>query len=165
MQTVNRAENERRRHLVGLCYNCPMPVVPGKTRCEKHLAKNLAATQRYEVRRQHAGKCVVPKCENPPALGRKRCLACLARWAAYHRKFKYNLPPEAFAALMESQGNLCAICRRSTDRFHVDHNHQTMEIRGLLCGPCNKALGGFQDNVAILLAAIAYLAKTRRRPV
>ena len=41
--------------------------------------------------------------------------------------------------------------------FHVDHNHATKVVRGLLCCNCNFVVGHCLDNVEILRAAIAYL--------
>lgn len=43
--------------------------------------------------------------------------------------------------------------------FSVDHSHQTGQIRGLLCDPCNTALGLFQDDQNRLQNAMEYLAK------
>jgi hypothetical protein len=43
--------------------------------------------------------------------------------------------------------------------FHADHDHQAMEPRGVLCHNCNVALGNFQDNEEILIAAIEYIRK------
>jgi hypothetical protein len=46
-------------------------------------------------------------------------------------------------ALKDSQGNLCAICGKA-DNLHIDHDHNTGKIRGLLCAKCNIALGCMQ---------------------
>lgn len=62
---------------------------------------------------------------------------------------------------MEQEGR-CAICRTETPggantRFAFDHDHQTNRSRGLLCYLCNVGLGSFQDDPALLQAAIRYL--------
>jgi hypothetical protein len=50
---------------------------------------------------------------------------------------------EVYEELYEQQGGKCAICKKppGTRRFHLDHNHKTGEIRGLLCFSCNYKLG------------------------
>lgn len=64
-------------------------------------------------------------------------------------------------ALWLSQGKACALCRDPIDIIghgsHVDHDHATGRIRGLLCRHCNVGLGKFKDDPARLAAAIAYL--------
>ena len=54
---------------------------------------------------------------------------------------------------------VCAICGATDKRFHVDHDHTTGHVRGLLCGPCNQTLGLMQDEPARLRAAAAYLER------
>jgi len=73
-----------------------------------------------------------------------------------HLKNKYGLVPEVYAAMVERQGGRCAICRR-TVRLHVDHDHATGAVRGLLCRRCNLTLGYVEDDPDLLLLAADYL--------
>ena len=57
--------------------------------------------------------------------------------------------------LVEQDG-LCAI-RRTAFAAHVDHDHRTGKIRGLLCFNCNGGLGQFKDQIEVLNAAVRYL--------
>lgn len=81
----------------------------------------------------------------------------------YMREYLYGIKPEEFSALLDRQGGLCAICRADEaggkGGWHVDHDHATGKIRGLLCQNCNLMLGNAKDDPARLQAAITYLAK------
>jgi hypothetical protein len=49
--------------------------------------------------------------------------------------------------LLEYQNHKCAICKESDwfNSLHVDHYHKTGEVRGLLCGGCNRrAVGTYE---------------------
>lgn len=69
--------------------------------------------------------------------------------------------------MVEAQNNVCAICgnpetgiypaSKKPRRLAVDHDHDTNTVRGLLCGPCNMALGLFYDDQTRLQKAIDYL--------
>lgn len=64
--------------------------------------------------------------------------------------------------LLKAQDGKCAICKKPTsfEGHHtacIDHDHKTGAIRGVLCSPCNKALGTFGDDIDVLQAAIDYL--------
>lgn len=81
-------------------------------------------------------------------------------------KARYGITLEDYEELCASQGGVCAICSRppagqrkdgSLKRLHVDHDHRTGRVRGLLCFDCNTALGKFGDGVEMLKRAIAYL--------
>ncbi len=62
----------------------------------------------------------------------------------------YGITTEDYNKMLESQGSLCAICRRpepvANRKLSVDHCHKTGKVRALLCGPCNKGLGIFEKN-------------------
>lgn len=58
------------------------------------------------------------------------------------------------------QAGLCAICHGETNGqgdLHVDHDHVTGKVRGLLCSRCNTGIGMMGDNTALLRKAIEYL--------
>ena len=75
---------------------------------------------------------------------------------------KYGITPAIYAERLAAQQHSCAICKTTTPGggmqvFPVDHDHATNRVRGLLCNRCNRALGLFKDDAAILHAAAAYL--------
>jgi hypothetical protein len=74
----------------------------------------------------------------------------------YHLRRRYGIGVAEFDAMVAAQGGLCALCRERKPQ-HVDHDHLTKKIRGVLCSCCNQGLGNFRDNVASLKAAIDYL--------
>lgn len=49
---------------------------------------------------------------------------------------------EEYARMLAAQGGGCAICgaKPKTRRLHVDHDHASGKVRGLLCHRCNRAL-------------------------
>jgi hypothetical protein len=60
-------------------------------------------------------------------------------------KRNYGLSWGDYTRLLQSQNSLCAICMTPHHkRLHVDHCHETGRVRGLLCGPCNTALGKYE---------------------
>jgi len=81
---------------------------------------------------------------------------------AWFYKRKYGITLEDYDAMLEKQGGCCAICKSETskrnDYFMVDHDHETGAVRGLLCSPCNSAIGLLGDNISTLQNAINYLS-------
>ena len=76
---------------------------------------------------------------------------------------KHGISYDQFNSLMESQKGVCGICAQPGS-LDIDHCHLDGHVRGLLCGPCNRALGFLKDDPAILRAAISYLEKNRVSP-
>lgn len=80
---------------------------------------------------------------------------------ARDRKLKnsYGLDREAFDDMIRNQENRCAICETEMSRPHVDHDHKSLKVRGLLCNHCNLGLGHFFDNTQLLAKALQYLER------
>jgi hypothetical protein len=74
----------------------------------------------------------------------------------YHLKRRYGIGADEFDDLVVQQGGICAICGRP-DPEHVDHDHDTGAVRGILCFNCNGGLGQFRDSIDSLLTAASYL--------
>lgn len=89
------------------------------------------------------------------------------KWYAAHKKcrsdywkqWKYGLTPEAYKELFDKQQGKCAIPSCANPIDHIDHDHVTDKVRGLLCQKCNRGLGHFNDNPQLLEEAAAYLEK------
>lgn len=78
-------------------------------------------------------------------------------------KKKYGITVAEFDAKLIEQGGVCAICRTAEAGgrygiWHIDHDHETGAVRGLLCTDCNLGLGRFRDDPVVLSAAVAYLS-------
>lgn len=77
-------------------------------------------------------------------------------------KTRYGISPEEYLLMEQAQGGLCKICRKPPSgrwkRLHVDHDHATGKVRGLLCFRCNTMLGSATDDPSVLIAAVEYLA-------
>lgn len=79
------------------------------------------------------------------------------------RKYKttYGISIEEYDKIYEEQGGGCKICGRHQDtikkRLHVDHDHKTGKVRGLLCNQCNVMIGMAFENPNVLTRAIKYI--------
>ena len=81
------------------------------------------------------------------------------RERAGHLKRKFGMTLEQYDAMLEVQNGVCAICKRPPRddiSLHVDHDHSTGAVRGLLCFPCNNALADFREDGQLLLEAVGY---------
>ena len=78
-------------------------------------------------------------------------------------KNNYNITINDYDQILESQNYVCKICKTNSPggqgRFHVDHDHKTGKVRGLLCDLCNHGLGNFKDSISTLSKAIQYLSE------
>ena len=74
----------------------------------------------------------------------------------------HGITPEDYDGLLAKQNGTCAICFSFPlcgpgRRLHIDHDHKTGVIRGLLCSRCNTALGLMKDSSERILSAAVYL--------
>lgn len=91
------------------------------------------------------------------------------RFRKWVLRTKYNITWEQYHEMLEAQGGCCAICE--TDKpegrgqcFHVDHDHKTGRVRGLLCTNCNNMLGRAKDNPALLRKGASFLEAHQLTP-
>jgi hypothetical protein len=138
----------------------------------------------YKSHREEIRERLRRKRETDPAYRQKRIAAAQAYREAHkeelsgrrrrdpmtRRKHRlrgvYGISREEYDAMLDSQGGVCAICKKKPDEgkaLFVDHCHVTGRVRGLLCGKCNSVLAFGNDNPDILRAAIAYLRAARDR--
>jgi hypothetical protein len=78
----------------------------------------------------------------------------------------YGIDEAEWWLMLEAQEWACLICSRPWSKddpfqhWHVDHNHETGKVRGILCTHCNLGLGHFRDNPQYLKQAAVYLANS-----
>lgn len=90
-----------------------------------------------------------------------------AQQKARQLKRNYGMTIDQYNEMAVAQHYRCKICGAPAEeqqygKLHVDHDHQTDEIRGLLCSGCNTGLGQFKENPDTLELAAAYLRKINK---
>jgi hypothetical protein len=89
----------------------------------------------------------------------------LARYR--HLRGNYNMSLGEYDDMVDAQNGKCKICGSmpTTKPLSVDHDHETGEIRGLLCNHCNTMLGFARDNTAVLRSGAEYLLNYRKKMI
>lgn len=80
----------------------------------------------------------------------------------------YGITEDDYARMLAEQGHCCAVCRTDEpggrgSNWHIDHDHTTGLVRGLLCTRCNSGLGFFDDNPNLLAEAERYILHAATR--
>lgn len=123
---------------------------------EKSRALDHARPAEEKIRR--AANRSVSKSDNPEKA---------RQWNLASNLRKYDMSIEEYQQMLDNQNGLCLICGNAPDpngiksasRLHVDHDHATGKVRGLLCNKCNPGIGYFQNSPELLEAAAAYLRR------
>lgn len=116
-------------------------------RCGRH-----PAAPRYKVCGSCRHKSKEPcKCGGLKMPGSTECRNCkykgsnkiLTRHREYLLNERYGVSLADYDKILTAQKGVCAICKRPPKKYRlaVDHNHESGQVRGLLCTPCNRALG------------------------
>jgi len=81
-------------------------------------------------------------------------------------KYTHHLDKREYYDLIEKSNGLCNICKKSFEnKPHIDHDHLTGRIRGVLCNKCNLGIGLLCDDINILTNAIDYLKDNGKMPI
>jgi hypothetical protein len=144
---------------------CAEPV-KAKGLCKMHYQRLLRhGYVRANRRAKEIGSCSIDVCESREYTKG----LCHAHYTKHIRWRKKGVDATRYQEMLREQNGVCAICgkpERAPDKasgktrdMAIDHNHETGAIRQLLCSNCNRALGLFCDDPALLDAAMAYLHK------
>ncbi len=130
--------------------------------------KGKATRKRYE--QSEKGKTVIrqyQQSEECKATARQRRQS--EKGKLYLRNYQliqqYGITVDDFDRMFTEQEGRCAICGKHQSEcpqsLAVDHDHETKEVRGLLCNQCNAGIGLMQDDPELLRKAIAHLENRR----
>ena len=134
-KAIPKCHPDRRHRSKGLCYECYTRSPEYKAICKAHYQANK---EKFAARaKSYANRGA--------------------------RGLRYGIPPAEVLSMLERQRGVCAICGevRGKRRLSIDHNHETGQVRGLLCGPCNMALGALKDSPELCEIAAKYLRDSR----
>ena len=122
--------------------------------CESAKAKIYYAKHKEQIKERCRANWKLDRTEWPEKANEYR------QHKTAYRITKYGISLEEHAKLLTSQNDSCAICKlpfNDARPSHIDHDHKTGKVRGLLCKACNTGLGNFRDNSVYIEKAIAYL--------
>jgi hypothetical protein len=101
------------------------------------------------------------ECKQKETVRSGRAAKASREW--YYRR-AYGMSREDLIAKFGDRCNICG-AKEGGGRhgnLHIDHDHATGEVRGVLCHGCNVSLGHFKDRPDLLRAAIKYLVAAKR---
>lgn len=167
-RTCNRCGNEKELTGFPLQKGCKFGRKPVCKTCQNKLRREKYATDpdSADKKRKNARKWIA---NNPDNKKERR-----KRFHDKHReeenkenrerrlKTVYGITAQDYDDMLKKQGGKC-ICGKDNGsiRLHIDHDHRTGKIRGLLCYRCNHAIGLAQDNPETFEILAQYLRDSR----
>lgn len=132
------------------------------------------------MRTKTCAKCGEEKAIDDFYLQRRSCKPCVREEQrrfrnstpdynrAHNLQKRYGISVDEYKTLLANHNFACAICKveisdaisyKGRRSSVVDHNHETGDVRGILCSKCNLVLGHARENTDILYRAIVYLSE------
>jgi hypothetical protein len=146
--------------LQGHCRDCQADAYRSRRETEGHLVRPANVPEGYKFCR--GCESARPFADFAGRTGRRaqatfRCNDCMRQDdRERHLRRTYAMTEADAAEMLAHQGGLCAICQ-SAPAIHIDHDHRTGAVRGMLCFRCNAALGQLGDSPDVLVRAARYL--------
>lgn len=151
-----KLKRQNRKNL-GLCKGCSQKARPGKRTCQACAdnAKSYMASRKERLKKE--GRCLI--CAKHTNSKLKHCRSCLDKM----RMKNYNLSQKDIDQI--NKIDHCEICRvkfKNSKNRHIDHDHETGCVRGVLCSNCNRVLGLVKDSPLTCYMAGKYLERHKR---
>lgn len=116
--------------------------------CQSREGKNLSPLRDYGEY-TNAARCAVPTCKKP-AIAKELCMSHGGKM----KKYSLTLPALVeIAAIGVCQNPGCD----TSIRLHIDHDHATGAVRGVLCNGCNTSLGFLKEDHGRIMGLVSYL--------
>lgn len=174
-KTCRKCQNAQTRERYRRNASAPLAVVLPLGEFATQVCRTCKETLPLDQFRRGTGRDAAP---------RRDCNKCLSeksrKWTtsnsdkAYsaHLLRRFGITLAEYDAIAERQGGVCAICGEPPDgprnmrkggrrtfkaRLVVDHDHDTGNVRGLLCNCCNAGIGHLKDDIATIKSALKYL--------
>jgi uncharacterized protein YbaR (Trm112 family) len=127
----------------------------------------VTSTERYRTDPEYRARCIQRMREYHKRYRAEHGKSRSTVIYRVHRKYReklaqtarlrmYGLTEQQYVAMLVAQNNCCAICKR-VRHLWVDHDHETGQVRGLLCKHCNSAIGLLEDSIPRMEAALRYI--------
>jgi len=146
----------------GLKY-CPKCQIPKEF---EKFSKNKASRDGLASHCLNCNKILVNIYDNDPKIKKQKHIKYInnrCRLRNNHLKRRFGLTLSEYRQKLINQNYRCAICGltqiENGKDLAVDHNHNTGQVRDLLCGRCNAAVGFVKENVDIAEKLVYYIQK------